>query len=167
MKKSFRLALFLRNHASEPCFLTQQRPRQVKSGNWNPWGKARKIKQDVYHSKLARAPRNDSQYNLQKLAEAVSPVLSCLLSSLTGYRMLREAAATPAIPWTREVGVPLEQWIHIDGSSVPENIREGMKPDWHVACKEEVGPALPCWGEENKARKPQFACQQGLPALLG
>ena len=75
---------------------------------------------------------------LQKLAEDMSSVLSCLLSSLIGYRMLREAAAMPAIPWTKSKGVPLEAWIHIDGRNVPQSIREGMKPEWHVACKEEV-----------------------------
>lgn len=68
----------------------------------------------------------------------MSSVLSCLLSSLIGYRMLREAAAMPAIPWTKSKGVPLEAWIHIDGRNVPQSIREGMKPEWHVACKEEV-----------------------------
>ena len=44
----------------------------------------------------------------------------------------------PAIPWTKEKGVPLEAWINVDGSNVPESIKKGMKPEWHIACKDEV-----------------------------
>ena len=80
--------------------------------------------------------------SLQKLADAVSSLLSCLLSSLTGYYMLREAAAMPVIPWTQDGGVPLEAWIHVDGRHVPESVKEGMKPAWHIACKEEVGCSI-------------------------
>ena len=75
---------------------------------------------------------------MQKLAEAASGVLNCLISSLVTFYLVRDAAAMPCIPWTAEQAVPVEAWIFIDGRHTPEGIIEGMKPDWHVPNAEEV-----------------------------
>jgi len=75
---------------------------------------------------------------LQRLAEATGSVLSSVLNGLTSYYQRDSAAAAPFLPGTEVEGLPTEAWLHLGQGKVPQDVLEGLKPQWHVPTKEEV-----------------------------
>lgn len=96
------------------------------------------LRQEYLRSILNAQRLKESPCLLQKVVEAAASVLNHLLSSLVSYYMICDPEAMPCIPWTASQGVPVEAWIHLKGRRVPESVREGMKPKWHVATADEV-----------------------------